>query len=33
VLAEDPFELDPLAWPDIGIEATMLSGRVYPLPR
>jgi hypothetical protein len=33
VLAEDPFELDPLAWPDISIEATMLSGRVYPLPR
>jgi hypothetical protein len=33
VLAEDPFELDPLAWPDIAIEATMLSGRVYPLPR
>ena len=33
VLAEDPFELDPLAWPDIGIKATMLSGRVYPLPR
>ena len=33
VLAEDPFELDPLAWPDVEIEATMLSGRVYPLPR
>ncbi len=31
-LAADPFELDPEAWPDIDIEATMLSGQVYPLP-
>ncbi len=31
VLADDPFELNPAKWPDISIEATMLSGRVYPL--
>ena len=31
-LAADPFEMEPAAWPDIDIEATMLSGRVYPLP-
>ena len=32
VLADDPFEMEPATWPDIDIEATMLSGRVYPLP-
>ena len=32
VLEEDPFEVDPAGWPDIDIRATMLSGRVYPLP-
>ena len=32
VLEEDPFEVDPAVWPDIDIRATMLSGRVYPLP-
>ena len=32
VLEEDPFEIDPAGWPDIDIRATMLSGRVYPLP-
>ncbi len=31
-LTADPFEMEPAVWPDIGIEATMLSGRVYPLP-
>ena len=31
-LAADPFEMEPAAWPGIDIEATMLSGRVYPLP-
>ena len=32
VLDADPFEVDPAAWPDIGITATVMSGRVYPLP-
>lgn len=32
VLADDPFELNAAKWPDIPIKATMLSGRVYPLP-
>jgi hypothetical protein len=31
VLDADPFEVDPAAWPDIGILATVLGGRVYPL--
>ena len=30
-LEEDPFEQDPSTWPDIGIRATMLAGRIYPL--
>ncbi len=30
-LEEDPFERDPSTWPDIGIRATMLAGRIYPL--
>ena len=31
VLDADPFEVDAAAWPDIGILATVLGGRVYPL--
>ncbi|HAQ22659.1 MAG TPA: hydrolase [Acidimicrobiaceae bacterium] len=31
VIDGDPFAMDPAHWPDIGIEATMLSGRVYPI--
>ena len=30
-LEEDPFEQDPSTWPDIGIRAPMLAGRIYPL--
>ncbi|MBC8365003.1 MAG: amidohydrolase family protein [Actinobacteria bacterium] len=30
VLDGDPFELDPTAWPDIPIRATVLGGEVYP---
>ena len=30
-LDDDPFEADPADWPDIGIRATVLSGREYPL--
>jgi len=32
VLDDDPFAMDPAGWPDIAIRATVLSGRVYPLP-
>lgn len=31
VLANDPFETDPVDWPDIGIVATVLGGAVRPL--
>jgi len=31
VLADDPFETGPAAWPDIAIEATVMGGTVYPI--